>query len=414
MKHIYTSIDIGTDSVKVVVCEYFKNKLNLLSAASIKTDGLKKGLIVEPNKVKASLKKAIKQVETMLNIKIKKTILTVPSYHSKCQLVKADVSILGETGVVTGHDISNVFKIAAENNIESGYTMANIIPIDFKIDDKLVKDPKGLAGGRLATRAILVSVPKKNIYSIITVLDSMHIETVDIVVNGLGDMYSFNTVDTKNDIGAIINIGSEITNVSLFNRGAILKNIIIDMGGKNIDQDIAYIYKISLEEAQKIKEKFALAHKRTANVNELYEVTNELGKKHKLNQFEVSEIVMSRLEEILNLSKKAIKSLTNKQIHYIIVTGGASNMSNFEYIVHQVLGKNASVGNIKLIGARNNKYSSAVGNIIYFIDTLKLKGANYSMISESDEEELSSPKKNILNISNESMLGKVFGYFFGE
>ena len=36
------------------------------------------------------------------------------------------------------------------------------------------------------------------------------------------------------------------------------------------------------------------------------------------------------------------------------------------------------------------------------------------MISQDDMEELSSTKKNLINVSNESMLGKVFGYFFSE
>ena len=36
------------------------------------------------------------------------------------------------------------------------------------------------------------------------------------------------------------------------------------------------------------------------------------------------------------------------------------------------------------------------------------------MFSGSDVEELVSTKKNKLNMSNESMLKKVFGYFFGE
>ena len=35
MRHVYTSIDIGSDAVKVVVCELCKNKLNLLGASSI-------------------------------------------------------------------------------------------------------------------------------------------------------------------------------------------------------------------------------------------------------------------------------------------------------------------------------------------------------------------------------------------
>ena len=67
-------------------------------------------------------------------------------------------------------------------------------------------------------------------------------------------------------------------------------------------------------------------------------------------------------------------------------------------------------GNIKLIGVRDNMYSTAIGNIIYFLNTLKLKGMDYSMLSEDDMDKLSSPKSN----NNETVLGKVFGYFFGE
>ena len=120
---------------------------------------------------------------------------------------------------------------------------------------------------------------------------------------------------------------------------------------------------------------------------------------------------MSRIEEILSMAKEQINNLTNKELSYIIITGGTSNIPQFKAVASEILG-DISIGNIKIIGVRNNKYSSAIGNIIYFINRLKLRGNNYSMFSEEDENKLSS-KKNANN-SNESMLGKVFGYFFGE
>ena len=76
--------------------------------------------------------------------------------------------------------------------------------------------------------------------------------------------------------------------------------------------------------------------------------------------------------------------------------------------------KKANITNLKLIGIRDNKYASAVGNIVYFITKLKLREKGYTMFNENDIEDLVSTKKNKLNMSNESMLGKVFGYFFGE
>ncbi|MDD2435251.1 MAG: cell division protein FtsA [Bacilli bacterium] len=415
MKRIYTSIDIGSDSIKVVVCELFNNRLNLLAASSIKSKGIKRGLITDVDEATLCIKQAFEEVESMLGITIKKVIASVPAYFVEYSLVKSEIDITNEDSVVTGKDVSKVFLQAIQNNIAVNREMVTILPVDFKLDDKSgISIPNGLVGKKLSTRAIMVTTPKKNIYSVLSLLESIGIEVIDISLSSIGDVCAFRNDDIENKLGAIVNIGSETTTVSIFNKGVIVKSSIIGMGGKNIDNDLAYIYKTNLITACRLKEKFALAHKRHASVSDIYELENIYGEKIKVNRFEVSEIVMARIEEILNLARKEINILTNKEIEYIIVTGGTSNISQFENIVDEVFNHKATVGNLKLLGVRNNKYTSAVGNVIYFINILKLKGLNYSMVSNEDMENLSTVKKNIINISNESMLGKVFGYFFGE
>jgi cell division ATPase FtsA len=123
---------------------------------------------------------------------------------------------------------------------------------------------------------------------------------------------------------------------------------------------------------------------------------------------------MSRLEEILTLAKKEINILTSRLVDYTIITGGTSNFANFNYIADEVFNKKITIGNIKLVGIRNNKYAACVGNIVYFISKLKLKGQSYTMVSERDEDDLISAHRNGINISNDTMIGKVFGYFFSE
>ena len=133
---------------------------------------------------------------------------------------------------------------------------------------------------------------------------------------------------------------------------------------------------MSLDDSCEMKEKFALAHKKNASANDVCMVTTTSGKTRKVNQYEASEVVMARLEQILNSVKNEISTLTNKKLDYIILTGGTSNMIHFNYIVEEILGKHATVGNIKLIGVRNNKYSSAIGNILYFVSRLSLNGSS--------------------------------------
>ena len=43
MKNIYTSVDMGSDTIKVVVCELHKNRLNLLAYLLLDREELKRG-----------------------------------------------------------------------------------------------------------------------------------------------------------------------------------------------------------------------------------------------------------------------------------------------------------------------------------------------------------------------------------
>lgn len=411
MKYIYTSVDIGSDSIKVVTSELFKGKLNLLAASSVKSKGIKKGLITDVNSATMSLQKAISEVENMLGIKIKKVITTIPSYFAEFTKIDGEIKINNENKIVTGDDVVKVLGQAVKGKISSTKEMVTIVPIDFSVDSKTgIKDPKGLTGNTLRTRAILITTPKKNIYSVVGLIEAIGIEVVDISLNSIGDINALKNKGMEEKIGAIINIGAETTTVSVYNKNIFIKTSIIGMAGRDIDNDISYMYKIDLEVAKKIKEKFALAHKKYASSSEIYELPG-----HKnIEQLEVSTITMSRIEEILTLAKKELLELTNRQMEYIIITGGVSNMSHFELVAENIFGKDVIIGNVRLIGIRNNKYSSAVGNIVYFINKLKIKGKNYTMVSDTDMEILSSTKKSLINVSNESMLGKVFGYFFGE
>ncbi len=415
MKHIYTSVDFGSDSIKVVVCELYQNKLNVLAASSKPSKGIKKGLITNVEEASDSIRQAIQEVEKILGIPIHRVIASVPSYFAEYSIVKGAVPISNESGTVTAQEINQVINRAIASKPLENREMITMLPVDFKLDDQNgIENPLNMAGNILGVRGVLVSTPKKNVYSVLSMLEQLGIEVVDISINGIGDMFAFRNREMDQKIGAIVNIGGETTTVSLYNKGVILKSAIIAMGGKSIDNDIAYMYKTDANTSHRLKHQFALAHKRNANTGDTYEIETSLDKSLKINQFEVSEIVSSRVEEILNLVKKELNILTSKQIDYMIITGGSSNMADIEYIAAEVLGKNVSIGNIRLLGIRDNQYSSCVGNIVYFISKLKLKGENYSMMDNEEASHLATVKKTSLESSRESMLGNLYRYFFNE
>lgn len=409
MKKIYTAIDIGSDTIKFVVGEYFKNKLNILATYEQKAKGIRKGLIVDPNLAINSIKDGIKEINNNLGIDIKKVIVGVPSYNAKFMLVTSEIEITGDA--ITTDDVNNLIKASVYSKVEQDYELITVLPLTFLIDGEKETKVVGKTGNKLEIKGIMISAPKKNVYSVLSVMEGAGLEVVDITVSALGDYYEVRNDNLDKNIGAIINLGHETTNVSVFSRGKLMNTETIQLGGINVDKDLAYMFNINVFDAREIKEKFASSHKRFIALNDVYEVKNTAGEVIKLNQIEVTEIVMDRLAELLRLAQKQILLLTKQNISYIVITGGLTEIRAFKNLVYEILGKDVIIYTEDTLGARNNKYTTSIGMIKYFIDKMEVRGKEYSMIDEQDEELLINP--NNKNSKGKASITKIFGNFIG-
>ena len=411
MRKIIASLDIGNHTIKLVVGEIVRGKLNILACVDTPARGIKKGFVINPESAILALEEVFKKGEEQIGLPIKKVIVSVPSNGIECFLSEGYTSINNESGIVTSNDIVRSMQAAVYNKIMDNRELVSILPTKFLINDnEVTTNPLSMHADKLNVKAVVVTVPKKNVTPIIKSLEKIGVEVVDITIGALGDYYEFKTNKNINEVGAVINIGASKTTVSIFNKGIITNSEVIDMGGDNIDYDLGYVYKINRKESLLIKETIALADKNIAQANEAVIVEDKNGDKIKINQYSASEIVMSRLEEILNLAKKQINLLTKKQISYIIVTGGVTETAEFKNVVAYVF-KNASIGEVREIGARHNKYATSVGLIKYYDSRLRLRNRDFSIFSVEEQEELSGIHKKV-NISENSILGKLFGYFF--
>lgn len=160
-----------------------------------------------------------------------------------------------------------------------------------------------------------------------------------------------------------------------------------------------------------MKEKFALSSRRYADINEVLDVPLSDNEKLTINQYEITEIVEARIVELLKLAKKEINNLTKRKISYIIVTGGITELMGFSYVVENILGINASTFNDTTNGIRSNKYSSAIGVIKYFHDKMNLRDKNISLFDEDMVEQMLKNKKSMLELTDDTIISKIFGYF---
>lgn len=410
MSNIYTGIELGTNSIKIVVLEKSDDQYHVLASVCSASSGIKNGQVIDMKQAIVSIKEALKQVDEMLGVKITKVVACVPPTDCRMDIVVGSSNV-EDTECITGEDVCNALSDALRGQDFEEYELITATPISFKVDGKEnIKDPKGMSGDVLETRVVISTLPKEGLYRILEVLKLSGVETVDIAFTSTGDYYAIKNDKYDGIVGAIINIGETSTNISVFNKGIQIKHSIIPVGSYNVDRDIAYIFKIKNDEARKLKETFAVSMSSYADNNDVVEVKDNNGEKKLLSQVGVSKIVEARLREILKFSKNEIKNLTNREIRYIIITGGLSELAGFSYLIEEEFGSLAKVCNISTMGIRHNKYSSALGIVKYFDDKLSLRGKSYNMLNNEDIESLISTGQRLTN--NDNIISKVFGHFF--
>lgn len=409
MREILASIDIGSYKIKLVVGEILHDELKILCALDEDSRGVKKGAICDSDELQYAIKKLLNKCEELLGIKITKVLVSINEDSLDFKTGEAIVALSDEGEVTTG-DVVRSINGTFKNKIGKNMELVCAIPIMYKVDDRKTRSPKGMRGTHLSCKTVIITAPKRDIEEAVKTLSKCGLEVIDIIPPSIGSFYAFKAPSHEMETGAIIDIGYETTNIGIINKGILINNLVLGLGGKNIDNDLSFIYKVSKKDAQKIKDEFAYANKRGASKKEVEEFTTNVGDKIEINQVDASEVCMSRVREILNMAKNEINYLTKKEISYIIITGGLSEFKEFSLEVESVFGNIATIGNLNIIGARDNKYACSIGMIKYFDENMNLRDKEFSILSQ-DELDLLSKKDDSKGIKDESIIGKVFGMF---
>lgn len=406
---LITSLDIGNEEIKVIVASAFNNKCNVLASTSIRSSGIKKNTIYNEKKLRESVKLAILKTEEKIGMKIKEVILLIPSNTAKMTIETGLVDI--KDNIVRGSDIKRVLADAKRDTFDDTRELVSVLPISFTVDDNIsVSNPIGEEGNKLFVKAVVSTSLKSEIYPLISIVSSLGISIVDIVHKSQADYYTVSNNSLDRKLGCVINMGGDVTTVSIFNKGIMIKNSYIPLGSSSVDKDISFVYKVDIKTARHLKETFALAVPRYADKYDSIDVVTLENKSITVTQSEISKVIESRLNEILKLAKNEINRLTKREISYIIVVGGISELAGFNYIVEDVLSRNASCLDMQQMGARHNKYTSAFGAIKYFYKKCLLTEEDISMFPQDVVETFLSPKKR--NTGSENVVSKFLHHFY--
>ena len=386
MRRLFTSIELSSNYIKLIILEKIQNKFYCLYSDVTDASGISKGLIIDSSEVISSLKKVLKKAYDKTNLKIDKVILTISPIDANFMVVSSTTYVDNIDGIVNQNFIDKSLNSAVDSKKDLKDELVMTSPVTFKLDDNQVLDPVGMIGNKLYVKAVASTMAKKNLYPYFNVFNTLNIDVLDICYSLVGDFEANKSKNDKLEHGVVINIEEDIVNIGIFNKGILIKTDYLKIGSSAIDKDIKYIYDLKEEDIKYLKENFASLSSRANYKYDTIELNTSNGNLIKIKESDVVKIITSRVTNILDLVKNKFKNLTNKEINYIIVTGELTELNGCSQVVEKVLGPKSKIGNIKLIGARNNIYSSVIGSIYY----LENKYKNIGMLNSLEIEKINS------------------------
>lgn len=422
---IYISLDIGTSSVKVIIGEMVNDSLNIIGVGKVKSEGLRKGSIVDIDETVHSIKKAIEQAERMIGMEIRQVIVGINGNHVHLQPCHGVVAVSSENREITNDDVARVLDAAQVVSIPPEREIIDVIPKQFIVDGlDEINDPRGMIGVRLEMEGTIITGSKTLLHNTLRCVERAGLNIVDITLQPLA-AGAFALSKDEKDLGvALIDIGGGSTTIAVFEDGFLRSTAVIPVGGEHITKDIAMVLKTSTEDAERIKIKYGHAFYDHSSEEEVFSVPIIGSDQHQqFNQLEIADIIEARMEEIFELIQTELRRMGIQELSGgFVLTGGVTNLQGVPELAQAIFQNRVRIAIPDYIGVREPQYTTAVGLIKFAYKNAKLQGRKMSSgtaVPEPKEKRVSKqpqPKAKTEKQPKEkiSKVKKFLGYFFDE
>jgi len=329
------AIDIGTTKICVLVGVQNSNGgVELLGIGQSPSYGLKKGVIVNVTKTVDSIKRALKDAESMSGLKIDSVSVGISGGHIKSFNSTGVVAIRSKD--VTQYDIDRVVDAAKAVAIPQDQEVLHVLPQYFKVDgQEYVIDSLGMHGVRLEAQVHIITGAVSSAQNIIKACELSGVRVTDIILEQLASADAVLTPSERELGVGILDIGGGTSDFAIYKDGRIMHSKVLPIAGNHFTNDLAIGLGIPIEKAEKLKilygfvweDKYFELDKDKVDIDLGYE-----GGVKTVDAYSLYEILNPRAEEILDLLTEELVKYRLKSFmpSGLVLTGGGALLAGMD------------------------------------------------------------------------------------
>lgn len=364
----FTGLDIGTSSIKVLVAEYIEGQMNVIGVSSVKSAGVKDGIIVNIDVAANAIKAAIAQAEEKAGIRIDKVSVGLPANLLQIEPTQGMIPVTTDSQEITDVDVENVVKSALTKSMTPEREVISFVPEEFVVDGfQGIKDPRGMMGIRLEMRGLLYTGPRTILHNLRKTVERAGIAVEDIIIAPLSLTRSVLNEGEREFGATVIDLGGGQTTVAVMRSQELQYTNIYQEGGDYITKDISKVLTTSQSIAENLKFNYGIAYPQQATEKETFSV-EVIGENAPVDVTEryLSEVIAARLRQILLRAKQDLERTRALDLPGgIVLVGGTAILPGIEELAQEVFGVNTKLYVPNQIGIRNPAFAQVISLVEY-------------------------------------------------
>ncbi len=372
-KQTLAAIDVGTTKICTIVADITDGGgLRVTGVGITPSKGLHKGLVVNINDARESIRESVRKAERSSNYSIDSAFVGVTGRHVSSVNNRGVVAITRNDRLVRPDDLKRVLQSAQSVKVAKDRRLLHVIPRNYAVDGQAgVRNPVGMHGFRLDVETHIITAAVTSIQNLAKCIRSIGIDIEDLVLEPLASSEAVLSEDEK-QVGVILaDIGGGTTDVAVFKEGSIWHTSILPVAGYQITRDLAVGLGLPFDVAEEMK-------KRYGSVMPVYESKMESTNTaisqdgHGASYQDLCDIIKARVEEVIRL---IVLELPRSEYETLVpaglvLTGGSSNLSGISNLGRDILHFPVRVGmpaNINGItdALRDPAYATSVGLLLW-------------------------------------------------
>ena len=358
----FTGLDIGTNSIKVLVAELRDGELNVIGVSNAKSKGVKDGIIVDIEAAATAIKSAISQAEEKAGISIKSVNVGLPGNLLQVEPTQGMIPVTSDTKEITDQDVENVVKSALTKSMTPDREVITFIPEEFIVDGfQGIRDPRGMMGVRLEMRGLLYTGPRTILHNLRKTVERSGVQVENIIISPLALVRSVLNEGEREFGATVIDMGAGQTTVATIRNQELQFTNILQEGGDYVTKHISKVLKTSQKLAEGLKLNYGEAYPSLAS-NETFQV-------EVIGEVEPVEVTESYLAEIISARIKHIFEQIKQELERrhlldlpggIVLIGGNAILPGVVELAQEVFGVGVKLYVPNQVGIRNPAFAHVI------------------------------------------------------